>query len=158
MLSSKDKDPLQINFALRMAIGLTISMFIGGIFGFVKGMWISATVLSLTQPHYEQTKERIGQRIIGTIIGAILFIILFCFIVPKSMDTIVLLVLSYIYTFIKPYKIQMIFITLNALAAAMILFDASISVPMRIAFVLVGVVIAFIVNKVLYSRFERKND
>ena len=157
MLSSKDKDPLQINFALRMAIGLTISMFIGGIFGFVKGMWISATVLSLTQPHYEQTKERVGERILGTIVGAILFIILFYFVVPKSMDSIVLLVLSYIYTFIKPYKIQMIFVTLNALAAAMILFDASVSVPMRIAFVLIGVLIAVVVNKLLYSRFEKSN-
>ena len=41
----------------------------------------------------------------------------------------------------------MIFVTLNALSAAMILFNFTVSIPMRIAFMLVGVVIAIIVNK-----------
>ena len=49
--------------------------------------------------------------------------------------------------FVKPYKYQMIFVTLNALSAAMILFNFTVSIPMRIAFMLVGVVIAIIVNK-----------
>lgn len=142
-----DKKSIQANFALRMAIGITIAMFIGSYFGFEKGMWISATVLSLTQPYYEQTKERIPQRIFGTVIGAIAFIVIFYFIVPKSLDSMVVLILSYIYMFVKPYKYQMIFVTLNALSAAMILFDFTVSVPMRIVFMLVGVVIAIIVNK-----------
>ena len=157
MFHSIDIHSLQGNFALRMAIGITISMFIGGIFGFVKGMWISATVLSLTQPNYSQTKERIPERIIGTIIGAVIFIVLFYFIVPKSLDSMVLLIIGYIYMFVKPYKLQMIFVTLNSLAAAMILFDASVSVPMRIAFLLVGILIAVVVNKPLYKLYESKN-
>lgn len=138
---------IQANFALRMAIGITISMFIGSYFGFQKGMWISATVLSLTQPYYEQTKERIPERIFGTIIGAIAFVIIFYFIVPKSLESMAVLIISYVYMFVKPYKYQMIFVTLNALSAAMILFNFTVSIPMRIAFMLVGVVIAIIVNK-----------
>ncbi len=142
-----DKTSIQANFALRMAIGITIAMFIGTYFGFEKGMWISATVLSLTQPYYEQTKEKIPQRIFGTVVGAIAFIIIFYYIVPKSLDSMAVLIISYIYMFIKPYKYQMIFTTLNALSAAMILFNFTVSVPMRIVFMLVGIVIAIVVNR-----------
>lgn len=154
MLSNIDIHSLQTNFSLRMAIGITIAIFIGTIFDFTKGMWITSTVLSLTQPYYNDIKEKIGQRLVGTVIGAIIFIILFNFLIPKSLDSIVLLVIGYIYSFIKPYKIQMIFVTLNSLAAAMILFDASISVPMRIFFVIIGIVIAVLVNGPICKIYE----
>lgn len=88
-------------------------------------------------------------------IGAIIFIILFNFLIPKSLDSIVLLVIGYIYSFIKPYKIQMIFVTLNSLAAAMILFDTSISVSMRIFFVIIGIVIAVLVNGPICKMYEK---
>ena len=152
-----DIKSIQANFALRMAIGITIAMFIGTYLGFEKGMWISATVLSLTQPYYEQTKERIPQRIFGTVFGAIAFIIIFYYIVPKSLDSMAVLIISYIYMFIKPYKYQMIFTTLNALSAAMILFDFTVSVPMRIVFMLVGIVIAIVVNRSM-MHVEEKID
>ncbi|WP_024615972.1 FUSC family protein [Clostridium sp. Ade.TY] len=152
-----DIKSIQANFALRMAIGITIAMFVGTYFGFEKGMWISTTVLSLTQPYYEQTKEKIPQRIFGTVVGAIAFIIIFYYIVPKSLDSMAVLVISYIYMFVKPYKYQMIFTTLNALSAAMILFNFTVSVPMRIVFMLVGIVIAIIVNKSM-MHVEEKID
>lgn len=154
MLSNIDIHSLQTNFSLRMAIGITIAIFIGTIFDFTKGMWITSTVLSLTQPYYNDIKEKIGQRLVGTVIGAIIFIILFNFLIPKFLDSIVLLVIGYIYSFIKPYKIQMIFVTLNSLAAAMILFDSTISVPMRIFFVIIGIVIAVLVNGPICKIYE----
>lgn len=154
MLSNIDIHSLQTNFSLRMAIGITIAIFIGTIFDFTKGMWITSTVLSLTQPYYNDIKEKIGQRLVGTVIGAIIFIILFNFLIPKFLDSIVLLVIGYIYSFIKPYKIQMIFVTLNSLAAAMILFDSTISVPMRIFFVVIGIVIAVLVNGPICKIYE----
>ena len=154
MLSNIDIHSLQTNFSLRMAIGITVAIFIGTVFDFTKGMWITSTVLSLTQPYYTDIKEKIGQRLVGTVIGAIIFIILFNFLIPKSLDSIVLLVIGYIYSFIKPYKIQMIFVTLNSLAAAMILFDASTSVPMRIFFVIIGIVIAVLVNGPICKIYE----
>ncbi|AVP55635.1 hypothetical protein K144313037_16870 [Clostridium tetani] len=154
MISNIKTNSLQFNFSLRMAIGISIAMFIGRTFGFSKSMWISITVMSLTQPHYYQTKERIKQRVIGTMVGSIIFIILFECLVPSKFSSLVLLILSYIYTFIKKYNKQIIFVTLNSLGAAMVLFDTFISVPMRIAFVLLGSVIAFMVNKTIYARME----
>ena len=154
MISNFKTNSLQFNFSLRMAIGISIAMFIGKTFGFSKSMWISITVMSLTQPHYHETKERIKQRVVGTIIGSIIFIILFEYLVPSKFSSLVLLILSYIYTFIKKYDRQIIFVTLNSLGAAMVLFDTFVSVPMRITFVLLGSIIAFMVNKTIYARME----
>ena len=48
----------------------------------------------------------------------------------------------------------MIFVTLNSLAAAMILFDSTISVPMRIFFVIIGIIIAVLVNGPICKMYE----
>lgn len=144
------KDSLQFNFVFRMAVGIAVAMFLGNYFDFQKSMWISITVMSLTQPHLQETKQRIKYRVFGTILGALIFIVLFNLLLPKSLTQYALLFLSYIYTFVKEYKVQIVFITINSLGAAMVLYDPYVSAPMRISFILVGVVIAFIVNKSLY--------
>jgi positive regulator of sigma E activity len=40
----------------------------------------------------------------------------------------------------------------------MILYDMSISVPMRISFILLGTIIAFIVNRGFYNKFINKKE
>lgn len=154
MIKNMRKDSLQFNFSLRMAVSVSLAMFVGSLFGFQKSMWISMTAMSLTQPHFDDTKVRIKERFFGTLIGSVIFLILFVYIVPEQFSTLVLLVLSYIYSFVNEYKVKIIFITLNSLGSAMILFNPGVSIPMRIAFVVVGIGIALIVNKVLYGRFE----
>ncbi|HHD2754188.1 TPA: FUSC family protein [Clostridium perfringens] len=154
MIKTMDKNTLQFNFSLRMALSVSVAMFLGSVFGVQKSMWISITAMSITQPHFDETKTRIKERFFGTLIGSAIFIVIFVYLVPEQFSTIVLLILSYIYTFVKEYKIKMIFITMNALGAAMILFQPGISVPMRIALIVVGICIAFIVNKVIYGKLK----
>lgn len=154
MVKTINKDTLQFNFSLRMALAVSLSMLLGSVLGFQKSMWISITAMSITQPHFDDTKVRVKERFFGTLIGAAIFVVIFVYLVPEQFSTIVLLILSYIYTFIKEYKIKMIFITMNALGAAMILFQPGVSVPMRIAFIVVGIGIALVVNKVIYGRLK----
>lgn len=156
VFSKIDIHSLRFNYAIRMALGIAIAMFIGNIFHFQKSMWISITVMSLTQPHFRQTKERIKARTIGTIIGAILFVLLFVILVPHEYSFILLMVLSYLYTFVEKYNVQMIFITMNSLSAAQVLLGTDVSVFLRITFVLLGAVIAWIVNKAGYYSIEEK--
>ncbi|GAA0725082.1 hypothetical protein GCM10008905_19840 [Clostridium malenominatum] len=157
-LTSIDKHSLQFNFAFRMAVGVAAAMLLGNYFSLEKSMWISITVMSLTQPYLHQTKERIKYRVFGTILGTLIFVVIFNFIVPKNLSTYVLLFLSYIYTFIKEYKVQILFITINSLGASMILYNMHVSASMRIGLILVGTVIAFIVNKGFYNKFNKKED
>lgn len=154
MIKTIDKNSLQFNFSLRMALSVSFAMLLGSILGVEKSMWISITAMSITQPHFNDTKVRVKERFFGTLIGATAFTIIFVFILPEKFSTVSLLVLSYIYTFINEYKIKMIFITMNALGASMILFEPEISIPMRIGFIVLGIGIAVIVNKVLYGKYE----
>ena len=101
MLSNIDIHSLQTNFSLRMAIGITIAIFIGTIFNFTKGMWITSTVLSLTQPYYTDIKEKIGQRLVGTVIGAIIFVILFNFLIFRFYCTFSYWIYLFIYKTIQ---------------------------------------------------------
>lgn len=151
-----DVHSLRFNYSIRMAIGITIAMFIGTIFNFQRSMWISITVMSLTQPHLHQTKERIKARTAGTIIGAILFVIIFVVLVPHEYSFILLLILSYIYTFVEKYNVQMIFITMNSLSATQVLLGSDVSVFLRICFVGIGAIIAWIINITGYKPIEKK--
>ncbi|MEG0680633.1 MAG: FUSC family protein [Eubacterium sp.] len=139
-------------FAIKMALGLGIAMLFGQLLGLQKSLWVSMTVMSLTQLNLKETHSRIKYRVFGTLIGIVAYIILFNFLVPVEYTTIVVLIMSYIYTFIKDYKIQIIFITINALTAAKVLFGLNISAPMRIGLILCGVAITLIISHIPFKR------
>lgn len=133
-------------FILRMSIGITLAMFIGSLFTLQKGMWISITVMSATQPFLVETTTRIKQRFFGSLLGALAYVLLFELLIPDAYTTYAVLLLSFTYTLINVYWIQMIFITINSLNAALIIFDTSISVPMRLSFICLGLFIVFIIQ------------
>lgn len=146
----------RFRFSIKMAVGLALAMLVGRLIGTEKGMWISVTVMSLTQPIHKDVKERIRKRFIGTIIGAIAFVIIFEIIVPEKYYILITLVLSYIYTFIDEYFTKIIFITINALTAAMVLFDSRISIALRVGFLCIGIVITYIISKLDTIIINRK--
>lgn len=139
--------------ALKMAIGVTIAMFIGTILGLQKTMWIALSVMSITQIDFAHTQKRFKLRIAGTIIGSIIFVILFQYLIPEHYTVIATLILSYIYTFVEAYHIQMIFVTVNALSAAMILFDRVTAIELRIALVMAGCLIGYIINRLNFKKW-----
>lgn len=139
-------DTLHFQFIMRMALGEAIAMFLGDFFQIPRYMWIALTIMSLTQPFYAKTKERIKHRFIGTICGALLFAFVFQWLIPSEYLAVCFLLLNFIYTFITDYKIQMVFITINSLNAAMILFDTKTSVFLRIVMICTGILIAHFIN------------
>lgn len=143
-------------FTIKMTLGVTIAMFLADIIGIEKGMWICITVMSLTQPHFEATHHRIKFRILGTLTGLIIYLILFKILIPESIAIIFASFLSYVYTFVKSYYIQIIFITINSLNAAKDIFDTNYSIILRVSFVILGALIAFCIV-FLEKRFLDKN-
>lgn len=139
--------------ALKMAIGVSIAMLIGTLFGVKKTMWISMSVMSLTQIDFSNTQKRFISRIISTIIGSIVFAILFQALVPEKYDVIVTIILNYIYTFINDYKYQVIFITVNAISSASALFDTSTAIELRILLIIFGCVLGYIINKINFRKY-----
>ena len=161
MIKTVDVTSNRFIFSIKMAIGVTIAMFIGDIIGLQKTMWMALSVMSIMQIDFRHTKERFKYRILSTIIGSIVFVILFKYLIPEHYIVIATLILSYIYTFIEAYRIQIIFITVNALSSAMILFDSVTAVWLRIILVIVGCIIGYSINKLnlkKYLKILKKNQ
>jgi len=155
LLREAFKNSTRSRFVLRMTLGITAAATAGALLHVAKPMWISIVVMSLTQPFTHDTHERIQHRLVATVVGRIIFSVLFNYLIPPVYSTLALMVLGYIYMFVKEYKIQQVFVTINALAAAMILFDASTSIPMRITLLVFGIAIVLILNWVDEHVIER---
>ena len=134
--------------SIRMAIGVSIAILIGTLLGLQRTMWISMSVMSLTQLEFETTKERFKHRIVYTLIGAVAFVLLFQVLIPEKYNGLASIILSYIYTFIKDYKHQIIFITVNALSASMLIFDPTEAIGTRILLIISGCMLAMVINKI----------
>ncbi|WP_250277729.1 FUSC family protein [[Clostridium] colinum] len=150
-------------FNIKMTLGLTVAFFLTKFFGIEKGMWISMTVMSLTQPNFHLIKKRIQHRFFGTVVGGIFFLILFGGLIPEKFFGVITAILSYIYTFAKSYYIQIIFVTINALNAANGIFDTLYhGYIYRLSFIFIGIVIVLIIvflEKMLDKKVESdKND
>ena len=63
--------------SLKMAIGVSLSMFVGATFGLQKTLWIALSTMSITQIDFEYTKKKFKHRITSTIIGSFVFVLLF---------------------------------------------------------------------------------
>lgn len=153
-----DKNAVRIEYAIKMAVGVSLGMLIGDLSHVQKGMWISLTIFSILQPHYTHSKQRVKHRIMGNIIGAVVFVVLFIML-PPQFSMVITLALSYIYMFVVEYRIQMIFVTINALSAALVLFDYSVSIPMRISFIIIGACIGIGISIIdLKGIFARRGN
>ena len=147
--------PLNINsiFIIKMTIGVSLAMFLGDFLGLHRTMWISITVMSLTQLDTKEMKDRLRFRIIGTLIGFVIFLIIFNSVLSEHI-VIITLAMSYIYTFIEGYMMKMIFITINSLNAAQGIYGEMLNSSMsyRISHILVGIIIVlsiFYIDKFL---------
>lgn len=107
-------------FIFKMTLGILIAYIIGYEIHFVKTSWIILTVISLTQVDFNDTKQKLVDRIKATIIGILIYSFFILLVADQfpHLIPVILIVVTYIYTFIKNYFVKMIFITFNALNAA----------------------------------------
>ena len=121
-------------FILRMAIGISLAIFIGMALGLKKPVWIGIAVMSLTQIDTDVTLERIKHRTVATFIGAALFFVIFVLLVPENYRIFLIFFLGYLGSVecLKPYKYQQVINTMNALNASLIVLDSAGAIVNRI--------------------------
>lgn len=144
-----NKDSLKFTFALRGAIVTSIGVFIVSAFNIEYGKWLVFSLSSIVQPYLEASQAKGKERIIGTIIGLIAFEILFYIVKDQSGRTMIILLVGYISNYQVKYKDQMICTTISALGAASMTGSIETISINRIAFVLIGTIIALYANKVI---------
>ncbi|OSA89083.1 UNVERIFIED_ORG: hypothetical protein B2H98_16645 [Clostridium botulinum] len=141
---------MRFNFAMRMAITLTIVLFIGEILGYYKIIWAIITIMSVIQPYYEYTLNKTKERIIGNVIG-ILFTEIFINLVNIKWSTILILIASLylLYGFKEYYKISL-FASIASICIASLTENINVLLIYRVIYVIIGVAIVIIVNKKIF--------
>ncbi|KMT21882.1 FUSC family protein [Clostridium cylindrosporum] len=142
---------VKLSYALRSAVVVTLGYFIVKYFNLPEGRWLVFTLFALIQPYMQDTEIKTWHRIKGTLVGVIVFIILFSLVKDFTLRSVIVLLVGYINSFLDKsgYDKQMIFITISALGVAAITGDIGALATERIVYVLIGVLIALIANRLI---------
>lgn len=151
---------LRFSYAFRVAICVTISLFVMDYFKLPEGRWMAFTVFSLVQPYSEILKDKSQQRMKGTILGGLIFAVVFGLVEDPNIRSLIILVNGYINGFVIRYDLCVAGYTISALGVASITSSIGYVLFYRILFVALGVVLSLIVNKVIlpYSIKDAHRD
>ena len=137
-------------YAMRLAITTTIVFFIMHYFKIDEARWILFTVISVTTPIYETSKDKIKYRLVATLIGSAIVYVLFSIFHNETARLLIVLLVGYLQGYFKQYKYNMVLITVSAVGAAAIAGNVHDMTLERIFFVCIGIVIAILANKFLF--------
>ena len=137
-------------YAMRLAITTTIVFFIMHYFKIDEARWILFTVISVTTPIYETSKDKIKYRLVATLIGSVIVYVLFSIFHNETARLLIVLLVGYLQGYFKQYKYNMVLITVSAVGAAAIAGNVHDMTLERIFFVCIGIVIAILANKFLF--------
>lgn len=141
--------PHKINLALRFAICISLAMCLSSVFDLYKHMWFTITMMSLVQYNPSNNTKKIITRILFCLLGLVLYLILFVLFIPNYMLFYTIMLISYIYSYIKGHDSQMIFITVSALLSNEIFFTASVNnLITRCCLILLGVFVTYIFHQI----------
>ncbi len=128
-------------YMLRMSVGIGIAMLTGMLLHLKKPLWISIVVMSLTQPEFRETFQRIRHRSAATVIGVIVFVVLFRILVPERYAFLLVLLLGYLSFFTPEYKHKQIVNAVSAINASLVLLDTTTAIENRFLCLFGGIVV-----------------
>ncbi|OPF52794.1 hypothetical protein BH721_05915 [Clostridium baratii] len=151
---------LDCNFSVKVALAVSIPLFFIELFNIPNGKWIIITIYVLLQPLSDDTIIKTKKRIKGTIIAVSVFILIFRILNINIPESLFLFVLMFFYFYAKDYYIKVIFTSLLALSVNLSNYSLEILSTTRFTFIIVGSIIALLVNKYLlpYTKLHHKNS
>ena len=150
--SSLKMKHLRVAYSLKLAIAVSLIMFIVDLFKIPQGRWIVTSVYVVIQPYEEETLTKAIKRFKGTIIGVIIYISIFTFfphIIPLEL---LLLILMFLYFIQKDYEKKVVCTALMTLSFGLSISTVGYLAFYRFLFVIIGIVIALGVNKIIFPQ------
>lgn len=150
--SSLKMKHLRVAYSLKLAIAVSLIMFIVDLFKIPQGRWIVTSVYVVIQPYEEETLTKAIKRFKGTIIGVIIYISIFTFfphIIPLEL---LLLILMFLYFVQKDYEKKVICTALMTLSFGLSRSTVGYLAFYRFLFVIIGIVIALGINKIIFPQ------
>ncbi|WP_221395372.1 FUSC family protein [Clostridium perfringens] len=150
--SSLKMKHLRVAYSLKLAIAVSLIMFIVDLFKIPQGRWIVTSVYVVIQPYEEETLTKAIKRFKGTIIGVIIYISVFTFfphIIPLE---VLLLILMFLYFVQKDYEKKVVCTALMTLSFGLSRSTVGYLAFYRFLFVVIGIVIALGINKIIFPQ------
>lgn len=150
--SSLKMKHLRVAYSLKLAIAVSLIMFIVDLFKIPQGRWIVTSVYVVIQPYEEETLTKAIKRFKGTIIGVIIYISIFTFfphIIPLEL---LLLILMFLYFVQKDYDKKVVCTALMTLSFGLSRSTVGYLAFYRFLFVIIGIGIALGVNKLIFPQ------
>lgn len=150
--SSLKMKHLRVAYSLKLAIAVSLIMFIVDLFKIPQGRWIVTSVYVVIQPYEEETLTKAIKRFKGTIIGVIIYISIFTFfphIIPLEL---LLLILMFLYFVQKDYDKKVVCTALMTLSFGLSRSTVGSLGFYRFLFVIIGIGIALGVNKLIFPQ------
>lgn len=150
--SSLKMKHLRVAYSLKLAIAVSLIMFIVDLFKIPQGRWIVTSVYVVIQPYEEETLTKAIKRFKGTIIGVIIYISIFTFfphIIPLEL---LLLILMFLYFIQKDYEKKVVCTALMTLSFGLSRSTVGYLAFYRFLFVIIGIVIALGINKLIFPQ------
>lgn len=143
---------LRVAYSLKLAIAVSVIMFIVDLFKIPQGRWIVTSVYVVIQPYEEETLTKAIKRFKGTIIGVIIYISIFTFLPHIIPLELLLLILMFFYFVQKDYDKKVICTALMTLSFGLSRSTVGYLAFYRFLFVIIGIGIALIVNKLIFPQ------
>ena len=150
--SSLKMKHLRVAYSLKLAIAVSLIMFIVDLFKIPQGRWIVTSVYVVIQPYEEETLTKAIKRFKWTIIGVIIYISVFTFfphIIPLEL---LLLILMFLYFVQKDYDKKVVCTALMTLSFGLSRSTVGYLAFYRFLFVIIGIVIALGINKLIFPQ------
>ncbi|TBX07426.1 hypothetical protein BFS07_09770 [Clostridium perfringens] len=150
--SSLKMKHLRVAYSLKLAIAVSLIMFIVDLFKIPQGRWIVTSVYVVIQPYEEETLTKAIKRFKWTIIGVIIYISIFTFfphIIPLEL---LLLILMFLYFVQKDYEKKVVCTALMTLSFGLSRSTVGYLAFYRFLFVIIGIVIALGINKLIFPQ------
>lgn len=143
---------LRVAYSLKLAIAVSVIMFIVDLFKIPQGRWIVTSVYVVIQPYEEETLTKAIKRFKGTIIGVIIYISIFTFFVHIIPLELLLLILMFLYFVQKDYEKKVVCTALMTLSFGLSRSTVGYLAFYRFLFVIIGIVIALGINKLIFPQ------
>ncbi|MBK5211060.1 MAG: FUSC family protein [Coriobacteriia bacterium] len=141
---------LRLNYALKMSITISVVWLVAkGLLHPVRGQWAAFMVAFLMRPYAEDTHQRTMDRIKGTALAIGLFLALFGLVKSVPLQIVLIMLSSILYSRRpKAGVYQVTFTTFMAVASMALISGKYSSLGIeRVAYMGVGIIIAFIVGQ-----------
>lgn len=150
---------LGISYSFKVALTVSVTMFLVEILKLPQGKWMVTTVFVLIQPFKEDTVTKAKHRFKGTILGISMYLIIYTLIpkvIPVPVLMLTILFCYYIFTDYDKKVICMALLILSLEGHGQVLIPAF----HRFIYIFIGAIIALIVNKYFfpYSKCNIIND